>query len=113
MTSKFFLYLVLPVLLTGGLTLAQEPPTPPAPPLSPAPAAPGPFALLIQEGSFLGVYAEDISKENMSRYGLREVRGVGVTQVVKDSPAEKAGLKKGDVILRFEGESVTSARKLN
>jgi C-terminal processing protease CtpA/Prc len=59
------------------------------------------------------VGTEDISKENMGRYGMREVRGVGVTQVMKDSPAEKAGLKKDDVILRFEGESVTSARKLS
>jgi serine protease Do len=67
---------------------------------------------MLDGGTFLGVSVEDISKENMSRYGMREVRGVGVTQVVKDSPAEKAGLKKDDVILRFEGESVTSARKL-
>ncbi len=44
---------------------------------------------------------------------MREVRGVGVTQVIKDSPAEKAGIRKDDVILRFDGESVTSARKLN
>ena len=64
------------------------------------------------DGAFLGVGGEDITKENMSRYGLREVRGVGVTQVIKDSPAEKAGLKKDDVILRFDGESVTSVRKL-
>src|SRR2546425_2811176 len=64
------------------------------------------------DGAFLGVAGEDITKENMSRYGLREVRGVGVTQVIKDSPAEKAGLKKDDVILRFDGESVTSVRKL-
>ena len=62
------------------------------------------------DGAFLGVAGEDITKENMSRYGLREVRGVGVTQVIKDSPAEKAGLKKDDVILRFDGESVTSVR---
>jgi C-terminal processing protease CtpA/Prc len=33
--------------------------------------------------------------------------------VIKDSPAEKAGLKKDDVILRFDGESVTSTRKLS
>jgi len=33
--------------------------------------------------------------------------------VVKDSPADKAGLRKGDVILRFENDSVTSMRKLN
>ena len=48
----------------------------------------------------------------MGRYGLREARGVGITSIVKDSPAEKAGLRKDDVILRFDGENVTSARKL-
>jgi len=71
------------------------------------------FSLFVDGGAFLGVGTEDISKENMGRYGMREVRGVGVTQIIKDSPAEKAGLKKDDVILRFDGESVTSARKLS
>jgi membrane-associated protease RseP (regulator of RpoE activity) len=49
----------------------------------------------------------------MATYNLSQPRGVGVKQVVKDSPAEKAGLRKGDVILRFDGENVTSVRKLN
>ena len=71
------------------------------------------FTLFVQGGPFLGVHAEDVSKENMSTYGMRDVRGVGVSEVVKDSPAEKAGLRKGDVILRFNGEAVTSTRKLN
>lgn len=71
------------------------------------------FSFFFDGGTFLGIYAEEITKENMGRYSLREVRGVGVAQVVKDSPAEKAGLKKDDVILRFDGESVTSVRKLN
>ena len=70
------------------------------------------FSFFLDGGAFLGVGTEDISKENMARYGMREVRGVGVTEVVKDSPAEKAGLRKDDVILRFDGESVTSVRKL-
>lgn len=82
---------------------AQEPKTP---------LADHGLSIFFDGGSFLGVYAEDINKENMGRYGLSDVRGVGVTEVMKDSPAEKAGLKKGDVIVRFEGESVTSARKL-
>src|SRR5882672_10719373 len=69
------------------------------------------FSFFLDGGAFLGVGAEDIGKENMTRYGMREVRGVGVTEVAKDSPAEKAGLRKDDVILRFEGESVTSVRK--
>ncbi len=70
------------------------------------------FSIFLDGGAFLGVGAEDISQENMAQYGMREVRGVGVTEVVKDSPAEKAGLRKGDVIIRFDGESVTSVRKL-
>jgi serine protease Do len=70
------------------------------------------FSVFFDGGWYLGVSTEDVSKENMARYGMREVRGVGVTEVMKDSPAEKAGLRKGDVILRFDGESVTSVRKL-
>ena len=71
------------------------------------------FTLLFSGGTFLGVHVEDVSKENMGRYNMRDVRGVGVTEVVKDSPAEKAGLRKDDVILSFNGEAVTSTRKLN
>ena len=70
------------------------------------------FSFFLDGGAFLGVGTEDITKENMARYGVREVRGVGVTEVAKDSPAEKAGVRKDDVILRFDGESVTSVRKL-
>src|SRR6267143_5399792 len=104
------------LLLTCGVVMAQQ--AAPAQPGSPSmPAVPGEplgaFSLFVEGGSFLGVYAEDVNKENMGRYGLHEARGVGITQVVKDSPAEKAGLKKDDVILRFEGDSVTSVRKLH
>lgn len=50
----------------------------------------------------------------MSRYGLqREPRGVGVTKVLAGSPAERAGLREMDVILKFDNEPVTSVRKLN
>src|SRR5207248_2790609 len=70
------------------------------------------FSVFFDGVTYLGVGTEDVNKENMARYGLREVRGVGVTEVMKDSPAEKAGLRKDDVIVRFEGESVTSVRKL-
>src|SRR5882762_1606896 len=116
MNLKNAFYFIFSLLLAGGIALAQEaaPPAPAAPPIPDAPGEPPQaFSLFIEGGSFLGVYAEDVSKENMTRYGLRDVRGVGITQVVKDSPAEKAGLKKDDVILRFEGDSVTSVRKLN
>ncbi len=41
-----------------------------------------------------------------------DVRGAKVRSVEKDSPAEKAGLKDGDVVVRFDGEAVRSASQL-
>ena len=109
MKAKYFLGLLPAFILTAGLVLAQEP-APPEPPDEPLEQN---FSFFIQGDGFLGVYAENISRENMGRYRVNQVRGVGVTQVVKDSPAEKAGLRKDDVILRIEGENITSVRKLN
>jgi len=113
MTTKYVLSLLAATILTGGIVLAQQG-TPPAPaPSAPAEPFAQAFSLLVDGGGFLGVYAENVSRDNMGRYNLHQVRGVGVTQVVKDSPAEKAGLRKDDVILRIDGENVTSVRKLN
>lgn len=115
MNLKNAFYFVFFLLLMAGIALAQQAAPPAAPP--PMPDQPGEapeaFSLFIGGGSFLGVYAEDVNKENMGRYGMREARGVAITQVIKDSPAEKAGLRKDDVIVRFEDDSVTSVRKLN
>ena len=63
-------------------------------------------------GGYLGVQAMEITKENFGKYGLREVRGVGVETVSKDSPAERAGIQSGDVIIKFNGEEVTGVSKL-
>lgn len=112
MKAKYFLGLLPALILTAGLVLAQEP-APPAPPAPPDEPLEQNFSFFISGDGFLGVYAENISRENMSRYQMNQVRGVGVTQVVKDSPAEKAGLRKDDVILRIDGENITSVRKLN
>lgn len=116
MNLKNAFYLVISLVLTGGMALAQQADRAPQAPEPPIPGVPGEapqaFSFFLEGGSFLGVQAEDINKENMARYGMREVRGVGITQVIKDSPAEKAGLRKDDVILRLEGDSVTSVRKL-
>lgn len=109
MKSKYALALLAAIFLTTGVVLAQQA-TPPAPP---ADVDTNIFSLLVDGSGFLGVHAEDINRDNMGRYGLSQVRGVGVTQVVKDSPAEKAGIRKDDVILRLDGENVTSVRKLN
>lgn len=64
------------------------------------------------DGSYLGVQTQEISKENFAKFGLREVRGVAVEKVLEGSPAQASGLRNGDVIVRFNGEEVTSSRKL-
>jgi membrane-associated protease RseP (regulator of RpoE activity) len=63
-------------------------------------------------GGFLGVQTQEITRENFSKYGLGEVRGVGVEKVIENSPAAQAGVQNGDVIVRFNGEEITSTRKL-
>ena len=112
MKAKFSLSLLSAIILAAGVAVAvaQDAPPPPSPPDEPSDQT---FSFFIDGGGFLGIYAENISRENMGRYHMNQVRGVGVTQVIKDSPAEKAGLRKDDVILRIDGENVTSVRKLN
>jgi serine protease Do len=64
-------------------------------------------------GNHLGVAVESVTRENMNGFNLRgEPRGVVVRDVSADSPAAKAGLQKNDVILRFDGEQVSSVQKL-
>jgi serine protease Do len=100
------------LLLSGASATAQQAQTAPAPPT--APDEPAAFSFFFESNGFLGVHIEDINRENMNRYGLqREPRGVGITQVVANSPAERAGLRERDVILKFDKEPVTSVRKLN
>ncbi len=113
MKTKYLFGLPAVIILVAGITLAQQPAPPPSSPAPPDEPFERHFSILVDGGGFLGVYAEDINRENMGRYNLNQVRGVGVTQVIKDSPAEKAGLRKDDVILRIDGENVSSVRKLN
>ena len=65
---------------------------------------------LIRYGSvkrgWLGVYIQPLTKEFAEAYGITEDHGAVVSDVMADSPAEKAGLKRGDVILTVNGEKV-------
>jgi len=57
---------------------------------------------------FLGVGVADIEEARAKELGLHEDYGVEVNSVVKDSAAAKAGLKKGDVVLEYNGTKVES-----
>lgn len=62
------------------------------------------------KSAYIGVYGEGVSDEMSELYGIP--KGIFVTEVEEDSPAEEAGLKKGYVITKFDGSSVTSMTDL-
>jgi len=55
-------------------------------------------------GGWLGVYLQDISLDIKDAMDLKSTEGVLVTEVVEDSPAEKAGVESKDVIVGFAGK---------
>ncbi len=71
---------------------------------------------LIEKGKvtrgWLGVYIQPLTPELAKHFGLEDDRGVLVGDVVQDSPAEKAGIRRGDVIVRYDGKEVDDATHL-
>lgn len=61
---------------------------------------------------FLGVSLQAITPELSEALGLASQRGVLVNDITPDSPADVAGLKQGDVILRFRQTRVDTPRQL-
>ena len=57
-------------------------------------------------GSRLGIGVQDVTPDRAKALKLKEERGAEVTMIMDNSPALKAGLKPGDVILDFNGKPV-------
>ena len=66
---------------------------------------------VVQRG-FLGVHIQAVSEEIAESLGLKKPAGALVTRVAADSPAEKAGIQAGDVILTYDGKKVSKMRDL-
>jgi len=63
--------------------------------------------------SWLGVYIQEVTPEIAEQFDLPEnAKGVLVGDVVKDSPAEKSGIKRGDIITKVNNEEVDSPGEL-
>ncbi len=61
-----------------------------------------------EDRPWLGVTIQGVTDEAVKTLGLEEKKGVLVSEVSPASPAEKAGLKSGDVIVRINGKDVDS-----
>ena len=55
---------------------------------------------------WLGISIQEITPELAKQFNLKDETGALIGDVVEKSPAEKAGLKRGDVILEFDGKKV-------
>lgn len=82
----------------------------------PANLAKSVMAQLIETGSVIrgriGVQGQDITPELAKSFGLPTARGVVVSRVVPKGPADKAGLKVEDIILRANNREVTDFAQL-
>jgi serine protease Do len=61
---------------------------------------------------FLGVQPQAITADMVDQLGLKSTRGALLAEVVKDGPADKAGLKPGDVVVALGGKPVADNNQL-
>jgi serine protease Do len=61
--------------------------------------------------SMMGVQLAELTPELAEGFGLKGNQGVVIQDVMKGQPAERAGLRRGDVIVEYEGQPVTDMQK--
>ena len=70
--------------------------------------------MLISGGRvYLGIHLQELNEDLAEYFGVKEDEGVLVVKVKKDSPAEKAGLKSGDVITKIDNKNVSSSKDIH
>ncbi len=61
---------------------------------------------------WLGVTVQALNDELADSFGLDDAHGALINEIVEGSPAEKAGLKRGDIIIEFDGKAVDELNDL-
>lgn len=61
-------------------------------------------------GAYLGVSGMEATEKMLERYDLSD--GIYITQVFDDTPAEEAGIRKGDILISIDGEEVADMDEL-
>jgi serine protease Do len=62
---------------------------------------------------WLGVAIQDLSPDLADYYGIKDRKGVLVTRVNEGDPADKGGVRAGDIIVSLDGKGVSSAHELS
>ncbi|MFC4258335.1 DegQ family serine endoprotease [Marinobacter lacisalsi] len=74
------------------------------------------FRQLRDDGSvargWLGVLIQEVNRDLAESFGLSRPRGALVAEVMPDSPAQRAGLEAGDIVLSYEGEAIERSADL-
>ncbi|MEE8576472.1 MAG: PDZ domain-containing protein, partial [candidate division Zixibacteria bacterium] len=72
---------------------------------------------LIENGrasrGWLGIGLSDVSEREAKRQGMEAVRGIRIDTVFTQSPAQQAGLKKGDIVVTFNSREVINTRQFS
>jgi serine protease Do len=102
--------LVAALVTAGGLGAAFAPPVHSQSARTPQPRA---LEILGGRGSQIGVQVRDVEDDDAKAASLPAPGGVLIEEVSEDSPAARAGMKKGDVVVEFDGERVRSMRQFS
>jgi len=62
---------------------------------------------------FIGVLLQDVTKDLADYFGLEKPKGSIIADVVSNSPAEKAGLQRGDVILKINDTDIKNSNDVS
>jgi serine protease Do len=64
------------------------------------------------ERGWLGVSIQEVTPDLAKSFGLAEPKGALIADVMKGGPADEAGLKRGDIILEYQGKEIDDAAEL-
>ena len=61
---------------------------------------------------WIGVGVQDMTRELSASFKLPEIRGALITEVFRGTPADKAGIKLGDILIAVEGSPITDSSSM-
>lgn len=79
----------------------------------PEPTEPKLFSWVQEGRMYIGVYLQELTPELAEYFGTKGSKGLLVTKITEDGPADRAGLKVGDVIVKADGKDVKTPERLS